>query len=154
MIDKKKIENLVLEQLTEKDFLVEVKVSKTNKIEIFVDNFDGISIEKCIQISRFVEHSLDRDVEDFELYVSSPGLDKPFKVIEQYKKNLNKQIEVITIKEEKIKGVLNKVEKNEITITELKKVKKEGSKKKQTEEIEHKININNIKSTKIKILFK
>lgn len=154
MIDKKKIENLVLEQLTEKDFLVEVKVSKTNKIEIFVDNFDGISIEKCIQISRFVEHSLDRDVEDFELYVSSPGLDKPFKVIEQYKKNLNKEIEVVTIKEEKIKGILNKVEKNEITITELKKVKKEGSKKKQTKEIEHKININNIKSTKIKILFK
>lgn len=154
MIDKKKIENLVLEQLTEKDFLVEVKVSKTNKIEVFVDNFDGISIEKCIQISRFVEHSLDRDVEDFELYVSSPGLDKPFKVIEQYKKNLNKEIEVVTIKEEKIKGILNKVEKNEITITELKKVKKEGSKKKQTKEIEHKININNIKSTKIKILFK
>jgi len=154
MIEKKKIKNLVLEKLSINDFLVDIKISKTNKIEVFIDNFKGMSIEKCIEISKFIEKNLDRDKEDFELYVSSPGLDKPFKVKEQYQKNLNKEIEIITADDKKIKGTLTKIDNNEITVNETKKVKKEGHKKKQTEKFTHKLNINNIKSTKVKILFK
>ena len=154
MIEKKKIKNLVLEKLSINDFLVDIKISKNNKIEVFIDNFKGMSIEKCIEISKFIEKNLDRDKEDFELYVSSPGLDKPFKVKEQYQKNLNKEIEIITADDKKIKGTLTKIDNNEITVNETKKVKKEGHKKKQTEKFTHKLNINNIKSTKVKILFK
>jgi len=154
MIEVKKIKDLVLEKLSTDDFLVDIKVSKTNKIEVFIDNFNGMSIEKCIEISKFIEGNLDRDKEDFELYVSSPGLDKSFKVIEQYKKNLNKEVEILTIKDKKIKGILSEINNNDIIVNETKKVKKERHKKKQTEKIIHKLNINNIKSIKVKILFK
>ncbi len=154
MVEIKKIKNLVLEKLSVDDFLVDIKISKTNKIEVFIDSFKGMAIDKCIEISRFIESNLDRDKEDFELYVSSPGLDKPFKVIEQYKKNINKEVEILTNKDEKIKGTLTEVNNNEIIVNEIKKVKKEGHKKKQTEHFTYKLNINDIKSTKVKILFK
>ncbi len=154
MIDEKKIKEIVLEKLSTDDFLVDIKINKLNKIEVFVDNFKGISIEKCIEISKHIENNLDREKEDFELYVSSPGLDKPFKVIEQYKKNINKEVEILTTNNEKIKGILTAINNNEITIDETKKIKKEGHKKKQTEKITHKLEIDNIKSTKVKILFK
>jgi ribosome maturation factor RimP len=76
-------------------FLVEVKVKPGNEIRVHVDRPEGISIDECVKISRLLNESLDRDVEDYALEVSSPGLSSPFKVKQQYEKNKGRSIDVL-----------------------------------------------------------
>ena len=96
MIEKQKILGLIEEYIKGKElFLVSVKVSSANRIIVLADKKDGITIDECAAIHRHIENGLNRDVEDFELQVSSPGLDLPFSVIEQYLKNEGKKVEVV-----------------------------------------------------------
>lgn len=90
-------------------FLVEVLVKPGNAIRVHVDKPEGISIDECVLISRFLNESLDRDVEDYSLEVSSPGLGGAFKVKQQYEKNLGRDIEVLYTDGIKVKGKLEKV---------------------------------------------
>ena len=88
MIAADRVIKLVKAKVSElQGFLVSVKVSAQNDIQVFVDKTEGISINECLQISRFIEEELDREVEDFQLSVSSPGLGKAFVVEEQYLKS-------------------------------------------------------------------
>jgi ribosome maturation factor RimP len=110
MTDKTKIENLVSEFIHGSElFLVAVRVSSTGRITVLVDRKGGVTIEECAELSRFIEKSLDREVEDFELMVSSPGLDMPFLVLEQYYKSEGKRIEVVDTGGTKISGILKNV---------------------------------------------
>ena len=85
MIAEERVQQLAREKVLELGgFLVSAKVSTQNEIQVFVDKAEGISITECLQISRFIEEELDREIEDFQLLVSSPGLNKPFVVKEQY----------------------------------------------------------------------
>ncbi|MCG6187401.1 ribosome assembly cofactor RimP [Maribellus maritimus] len=154
MIDKEKVIKLVEEKLDEKMFLVDVSVNKSNVINVYVDSFDGVTIEKCIEISRNVEHNLDRDIEDFELQVSSPGLTEGFKVRQQYVKYKNREIEVDLKTGEHFEGVLKEVDDDEIILETSKREKVEGHKKKQLIVREHNIKYNEIKSAKAVITFK
>jgi ribosome maturation factor RimP len=107
MLDKTKIEDIVNKALEDTDkFLVDILVSSTNVVDVFVDGDKGISIQQCVEISRVIENQFDRDIEDFELRVSSPGLHKPFKMIRQYKKYLDREIEVINKDGKKYQGFL------------------------------------------------
>ena len=125
MLDKSKIENIVNRHIEGTDkFLIEVVVSKANVINVYVDGDKGISIDECVKISRIIESSFDREVEDFELRVSSPGLDRPLKLHRQYKKYIGKEIKVITNQEEKVIGVLKSFSEDGITLE--KKVGKKG----------------------------
>ncbi|MEA1873142.1 MAG: hypothetical protein U9N51_01775 [Bacteroidota bacterium] len=94
MIKKENIESIVNELISPPDFLVDVRVDKHNNIQIFVDSIEQFNIDSCKHISRKLEGKLDRDKEDFMLEVSSPGLDKPFKVKAQYQKYLDRQIDL------------------------------------------------------------
>jgi ribosome maturation factor RimP len=95
MIEKQKIEGLVEEFVRGTGlFLVSVKVSNANRIIVLADKNEGITIDECAAIHRHIENGLDRNKEDFELQVSSPGLDMPFVVMEQYYKNEGRKIEV------------------------------------------------------------
>ena len=87
-------------------FLVGVKVDKNNRIVVHIDTPGGISIDQCVQVSRDLEDKLDRDSEDFALEVSSPGLDASFRVIEQYRKNIGKDITVVKTNGERLEGRL------------------------------------------------
>ncbi len=110
MIEKQKIESLVEEFLKGTElFLVAVKVSSSNKITVLADRNSGITIDDCIAIHRHIESSLDRDAEDFELQVSSPGLDHPFAVFRQYLKNEGRKVEVTDIEGTKLTGKLKNV---------------------------------------------
>lgn len=110
MIEKSKIERLVNEFVNDKGiFLVAVKVSSSNRISVFADTLKGITIDECVAIHRHLESSLDRNEEDYELQVSSPGLDMPFSVIEQYYKNEGQKVDVVTADGEKFSGVLRNV---------------------------------------------
>jgi len=110
MIDKIKIETLVKEFIEGKGiFLVSVKVSTSNRITVLADTMDGITIGECAELHRYIEKNLDRDIEDYEMQVSSPGLEMPFKVIEQYYRNEGKMVEVIDNDGEKFTGKLKNV---------------------------------------------
>ena len=97
-------------------FLVEVTVKSGNAIRVHVDRPDGISIDECVGISRYLNQELDRDVEDYSLEVSSPGLGSPFRVKQQYDKNLGRKIEVLLNEGERISGVLNSVTEGGIVL--------------------------------------
>jgi ribosome maturation factor RimP len=104
MIKESTILQLIDESIEGTDiFLVDLKISSGNKISILVDAIGGLPITDCIKVSRGVENSLDRELEDFSIDVSSPGLDKPLKVFRQYEKNIDRSIN-ITLNDE---GVLN-----------------------------------------------
>ena len=110
MTDKDYIKGLVEEFLKGTGlFLVAVKVSSANRITILADKNEGITIDECVAIHRHIENNLDREKEDFELQVSSPGLDQPFGVIEQYYKNNGKKVEVIDNEGSKFTGSLKDV---------------------------------------------
>ncbi len=117
MADQNSIEHYLEGILAGKDiFLVGVKVDNNNKIIVHIDTPEGISIADCARVSRELEEKLDRDREDFALEVSSPGLDSPFRVIEQYQKNIGKRINLVKTDGEKLEGVLKKAGENGIVL--------------------------------------
>jgi len=113
-----------------------------------------VSIDQCVEISRLVERSLDRDTDDFELQVSSPGLDQPFRVIQQYEKNLGREVEVIKNDGTKFTGTLKEINEENFIIEVKKRVKVEGKKKKQLQINDLAIQFDEIKATKVVISFK
>ncbi|HKJ78016.1 MAG TPA: ribosome assembly cofactor RimP, partial [Prolixibacteraceae bacterium] len=131
MVDKTLVEKLVKEKLEEKMFLVGISVSSSNKINVFVDSFDGLTIDHCVKISRHVEHSLDREQEDFELQVSSPGLTESFVVKEQYVKNIGRGLEIVANDGQNFSGELKEAGQEKILLESRSREKVEGHKKKQ-----------------------
>ena len=110
MVEKQKIQGLVEEFIKGTGlFLVSVKVSNANRIIVLADKKGGITIDECAAIHRHIENGLDRETEDFELQVSSPGLDMPFGVIEQYIKNEGKKVEVVDFEGSKYVGKLKNI---------------------------------------------
>ena len=154
MINKEIVIKLAEEKLDEKMFLVEVTVSKSNVINVFVDSFDGMTIDKCIEISRNIEHNLNREVEDFELQVSSPGLTENFKVKQQYLKYQGKEIELVTIEGNELKGLLKEATEERVVVETTLKEKVEGQNKKQLVTREYELKYDEIKSAKAVITFK
>lgn len=117
MIDKVKISEIVEEFLTdEKLFLVDVKVSRDNRIEVFIDGDEGVKIQDCIDLSRNLESRFDREEEDFELSVLSWGLGEPLKLKRQYVKNIGQKVEAVCVSGECIEGVLKEVGENDLLI--------------------------------------
>jgi ribosome maturation factor RimP len=110
MIGKEVITEIVEEYIKGSEiFLVAVKVSASNRITVLADKKGGISIDECVSIHRFIESRIDRETENFDLEVSSPGLDHPFIVLEQYYKNEGKKIEVTDTEGSKHNGILKNV---------------------------------------------
>ena len=100
MIQESTVRALIDEAIEGTDiFLVELNISGGNKISVLVDAIGGLPITDCMKVSRGIEHNLDRESEDFGLDVSSPGLDKAFKVFRQYEKNIERSIKITTNEE-------------------------------------------------------
>ncbi len=130
MITEKQIEQLVAENLEGTDrFLVALKVSSTNVIQVFIDADSAVTIDHCVALSRHIEGSLDRETEDFELKVMSSGADRPFSLLRQYKKNIGNKVDVLTTEDNKIRGVLLEADDKVIKIQQEKTVTRGKSKK-------------------------
>ncbi|MFZ4739929.1 MAG: ribosome assembly cofactor RimP [Bacteroidales bacterium] len=153
MISKQKIADLIEEHLTGSDkFLVEFSVSPFNKIIVFIDGDNGVTITDCIALSRKIESNLDRETEDFELDVSSAGLDLGLRVNRQYIKNIGRTVDVKLNDNTKLCGILKVVDDKNITLELL-----PSKKKKKTDEIidlNKIIDFKDIKETKVVITFK
>ena len=150
MIEKDNIERLVNEFINERGiFLVAVKVSSSNKITVLVDTMTGITIDECAAVHRHIENNLDREKEDFELQVSSPGLDMPFGVIGQYYKNTGRKIEVVTVEGSKFTGTLKNVTEGGFELETEVKIK---GKMRELRELS--FNFDQVKSTRVFLTIK
>ena len=117
MITQEQVARAVEEILRGTDkFLVEVLIQSANKITVFFDGDNGVSITDCQKLSRLLEERLDRDNTEYSLTVSSAGMDRPIKLLRQYKKRIGKELEVILHAGEKISGVLVKAEEKTIEL--------------------------------------
>jgi ribosome maturation factor RimP len=154
MIDKEIVKRLVAEKLDDKMFLVEITVNERNVINVFVDSYEGLTIEQCVNISRHVEHSFDREEEDFELQVSSPGLSEKFKVKEQFIKYVGRAIDVVTVSDTELEGVILSATEEGIILETSSREMVEGHKKKQLVVKQHHLKYDEIKIAKAVISFK
>jgi ribosome maturation factor RimP len=155
MISKERIEAIVNECIdSEKEFVVDVSISANNKILVLLDSDEGISIDRCVKVSRKIEQDLDEDDLDFGLEVSSAGLSSPLKVVRQYKKNLGRSLNVISNDGEKIKGKLVEVNDNDFSIEVEELLKPEGKKRKELVLRTVTLAYNEVKSAKIIISFR
>lgn len=154
MIDKEKIVGLVREKLEEGMFLVDVSVNSANVIHVEVDCFTGLTIDQCVAISRHIEGNLDRETDDFELQVSSPGADQPFKVKEQYQKNKGRELEVTLTDGTVTKGLFSESDNDGMILETTSKVKLEGKNKKELVTERKTIPYSEIKKTRVIISFK
>ncbi len=154
MIEKEEVKRLVEEKLEDKMFLVDITVNERNVINVYVDSYKGLTIEQCVNISRHVEHSFDRDEEDFELQVSSPGLSESFKVLEQFYKYEGRAIEVVAEDDMKLEGKLLNVTNEGFELETSSREKLEGHKKKQLVIKIHQFKYEEIKSAKAVVSFK
>ncbi len=154
MIDKELVRKLVSEKLDDKMFLVDISITENNVIHVFVDSYNGLTIDQCVSISRHVEHSLDREQEDFELQVSSPGLTEKFKVKQQFFKYTGRSVNVVTLAGPELEGVLLSAGEDKIVLETSSRELVEGKKKKQVVIKQHHLKYNEIKSAKAVISFK
>lgn len=158
MISKQKVRELAEERIKERDenlFIVELTISNANVIRLELDKRNGnVSIEDCMSVSRNVEHNLDREEADFELHVSSAGLDKPLRVFAQYEKNIGRDLDVKLKSKEKVTGTLVAVDETGVVLKREEKQAIEGKKKKELVVIENKIAFSDINEAKIVISFK
>jgi ribosome maturation factor RimP len=99
------------------NYLLEVQISTSNKIRVFIENDEHVSIQDCISLSKHIEHSLDRESEDFELEVSSPGIDQPLKHERQFKKYQGKDVAVTLSDGKQIQGKLIELKDNQIILS-------------------------------------
>ena len=126
MITEAVVKALIEEKLEGSDqFIVSAKVLPGNKIRVFIDGLSGLNVKDCVAVSRHIEGNLDREVEDYELQVSSPGLTEPFQHPLQYKKNVGRNIKITTTEGESWKGELMEFDGINITVQPEKKKKKE-----------------------------
>lgn len=155
MITKSEITKIAEEFLVDTDyFLVDVCVSSDNRIVVEIDSFKGVDIDFCANLSKKIEENFDREQEDFELEVGSSGLTSPFKVSQQYEKNLGNEVEVLTKNGEKLTGILTKTNEDSFVLTVEMKEKLEGAKRKTLVQKDLFFEKNNIKYIKYLIRFK
>lgn len=127
MIDKLHVLSVIDAALQGTDkFLVDLKITSDNRINVAIDGDNGIVIDDCIALSRQIENSLDRDVEDFELNVASAGLDSPLKLKRQYKKNIGQELSVTTFDGTHEEGRLVDADDEQITLQLLGKKNKDA----------------------------
>lgn len=155
MIDKQAVTRIVEEWMDGKDyFLVDVSVSPDDKIVVEIDHAEGVWIDDCVELSRFIESRLNREEEDYELEVGSAGIGQPFKVLKQYLMHIGKEVEVMDAAGKKWTGILKAADEAGFTIAIKVKVKPEGAKRPRLEEQDKAFAYDEIKYTKYLISFK
>ncbi|MBD9247071.1 ribosome assembly cofactor RimP [Prevotella sp.] len=155
MISKDTVKSIVEEWLDGKEyFLVDIEISPDDRIVVEIDHADGVWIEDCVALSRYIEDHLSRDEEDYELEVGSAGLGQPFKVPQQYHCFVGKDVEVLDADGKKYKGVLKSVDGGDFTVTVEEKQKVEGKKRPQLVSVDRTFQMDTVKYTKYLINFK
>ena len=155
MIERNTVKTVVEEWLSGNDyFLVDVTFTPDDRIVVEIDHADGVWIEDCAELSRFMQERLGEELGDYELEVGSAGIGQPFKVEQQYANHIGKEVEVLDAEGKKVQGVLKQVEGRNFVVTVKEKQKLEGKKRPQLVEVDKTYNMDNIKYTKYLLSFK
>ena len=155
MIERNTVKTVVEEWLSGNDyFLVDVTFTPDDRIVVEIDHADGVWIEDCAELSRFMQERLGEELGDYELEVGSAGIGQPFKVEQQYLNHIGKDVEVLDAEGKKVQGVLKQVAGRDFVVTVKEKQKLEGKKRPQLVDVDKTFNMDNIKYTKYLLSFK
>ncbi|MBR1890001.1 MAG: ribosome assembly cofactor RimP [Alloprevotella sp.] len=155
MTDKNLVKQIVEEWLEKNEyFLTQIDVTEDNRILVEIDHKDGVWIEDCVELSRYIEERLNRDEEDFELEVGSAGLGQPFLVHQQYVIHEGDEVEVLTKEGSRLIGTLEDVEADVFTLSYTVKEKREGDKRPKLYSENKTFNYDDVKETRLFIDFK
>ncbi|WP_224487661.1 ribosome assembly cofactor RimP [Robertkochia flava] len=151
---KERVEELLNEVFEEREdlFLIDLKVTPDNKILVVIDGDQGVNLKDCIEVSRKVEHNLDREEEDFSLEVSSPGATEPLLHKRQYTKNIGRKLKV-KLAEETLEGNLAGATPTHILLEWKAREPKPVGKGKVTVQKEREVAIEDIVEAKVMITF-
>jgi ribosome maturation factor RimP len=155
MINKETVQTLTEEWLKGNDyFLVDINFAADDRIVIEIDHADGVWIDDCAELSRFLQERLGEELGDYELEVGSAGLGQPFKVAQQYVNHIGDTIEVLTLEGKKIQGELKAVDGNNFTLTVQEKQKQEGKKRPVLVDVDKTFQMDGVKYAKYLLAFK
>jgi ribosome maturation factor RimP len=147
-LKKEKIINIVTETVKNNGFfLIELIIrglEKNRIIEVYIDGEKDISADDCALVSREINLQLENLTESsYRLDVSSPGVDRPLKYLKQYPKHLNRNFDISYTQNDETKKLSGKflaMEGDELTFL-------------INNQIEKKVNFNNIKKAKVIVSF-
>jgi ribosome maturation factor RimP len=157
MIDKNVVTKAVEEWLQKGDYyLVDVEMTADDRIVIEIDHADGVWIEDCADLSRHLQESLGDELGDYELEVGSAGIGQPFKVVQQYRNHIGKDVEVLQKNGQKVQGILKEVSEDgeQFSVTVKEKQQVEGKKRPVMVDVDKTFAISDIKSCKYLLNFK
>jgi len=155
MINRDVIKEIVGEWLKDNDyFLVDVVFEDSDRIVVEIDHADGVWIEDCAELSRFVQERLGEELDDYEMEVGSAGIGQPFKVMQQYINHIGKDVEVLQNDGKKVQGILKSVDGDRFVVTVKEKQKKEGKKRPEIVEVDKGFSVADVKYTKYLLNFK
>ena len=129
----KEVTRLVEQYIDDKEiFLIDVNIKGkpgNQKIQVFIDGDQSVGVDECSKISRKLSDELEeKDIIEgrYIIEVSSPGVDKPLKLIRQYTKHIGRELEIVTIDNKKYQGELLDIVDEEIEVSiKSTKIKKE-----------------------------
>ena len=155
MINKETIQTLTEEWVKDNDyFLVDINFGADDRIVIEIDHADGVWIEDCAELSRFLQERLGDELGDYELEVGSAGLGQPFKVAQQYVNHVGDMVEVLDLEGKKVQGLLKSVDGTNFTVTVKEKQKQEGKKRPVLVEVDKTFAMDGVKYAKYLLAFK
>ena len=154
MINKDTIKTVVEEGLEKSDYFLVDIVMDGDRIAIEIDHADGVWIEDCAELSRFLQEKLGEELGDYELEVGSAGIGQPFKVEQQYQNHVGDEVEVLAADGKKLTGVLKSVEGRNFVLTVKEKQVPEGKKRPVMVEVDKNFSMDEVKSTKYVLNFK
>ena len=155
MINKEILEKLVEEWLAKGDyFLVDIILGQDDRIVIEIDHADGVWIDDCAELSRYLQDKLGDELGDYELEVGSAGIGQPFKVLQQYKNHIGDMVEVVDGEGQKLQGVLKSVDDRQFVVTTQEKQRHEGKKRPVLVDVDRLFSMDEVKSVKYLLSFK
>ena len=157
MINKDVLKTAVEEWLSGNDyFLVDVEMTPDGRIVIEIDHADGVWIEDCAELSRFLQEKLGEELGDYEVEVGSAGIGQPFKVVQQYRNHVGKEVEVLSLDGKKQQGILKEVADDGLSfvVTVKEKQKLEGKKRPVIVYVDKTFTTDSVKYTKYLLSFK
>lgn len=149
MINKVTVQKAVEEWLEGKEyFLVDIAISADDRIVVEIDHADGVWIEDCADLSRYIESQVSREEEDYELEVGSAGLGQPFRVHRQYEIHVGKPVETQVKNGKRYHGTLLSVDQEGFEIGVIQKVQEEGKKRPVNKEVPVRLTFEEVAYTK------
>lgn len=152
---KQQIEQRLQDFLQGRDdlFLVDLKISAASDVTVILDGDNGVTVQDCLDASRAIEFTMDREVHDFSLQIMSAGLSEPLGIPRQYKKNIGRNLQILTQEDETIEGELIHADNTQIKIQYKYRKPKEIGKGKMDVVKERELLYTQIKKAKVAIQF-